>query len=111
MLRDVPLVEPLELARFMGRRSWWSHLHRLLWRPDAYRPWTHTGGYICVATRGAQVMNKITNLLLGSFAVVAAATVVSAPAVAQQQQKPNIIVIWGDDIGIHTPNRNTQFST
>jgi arylsulfatase len=38
--------------------------------------------------------------LLGSLAVIAAATAVSAPAVAQQQQKPNIVIIWGDDIGI-----------
>src|ERR1019366_5820075 len=44
-------------------------------------------------------MNKIRNILLGSFAMVAAATVVSAPASAQQPQKPNIVIIWGDDIG------------
>jgi arylsulfatase len=36
--------------------------------------------------------------VLGSLAVLAAATLVGAPAVAQQQ-KPNILVIWGDDIG------------
>ena len=34
--------------------------------------------------------------LLASFAVV---TVASAPAAAQQQQKPNILVIMGDDVG------------
>jgi arylsulfatase A-like enzyme len=45
-------------------------------------------------------MSKIRNALLGSFAVVAAATVVNAPATAQQQQKPNILIIWGDDIGV-----------
>ena len=45
-------------------------------------------------------MNKIRNALLGSFAVIAAATMTSAPAVTQQQpQKPNILIIWGDDIG------------
>src|SRR5450759_2354233 len=44
-------------------------------------------------------MNKIRNILLGSFAVIAATTAVTAPAVAQQQQRPNIVIIWGDDIG------------
>ena len=45
-------------------------------------------------------MNKIRNALLGSFAVIAAATMTSSPAVTQQQpQKPNILIIWGDDIG------------
>jgi arylsulfatase len=43
-------------------------------------------------------MGLIKNILFGSLASVAAATL-SAPAVAQQQQKPNIVVIWGDDIG------------
>ena len=43
-------------------------------------------------------MNKIRNALLGSFAVIAAATTISAPVAAQQQQ-PNILIIWGDDIG------------
>ena len=43
-------------------------------------------------------MSKIRDIVLGSLAVLAAATLVGAPAVAQQQ-KPNILVIWGDDIG------------
>jgi hypothetical protein len=39
-------------------------------------------------------------LWLGLFAVAAAATVASTPATAQQQQqKPNILFIMGDDIG------------
>jgi arylsulfatase len=38
-------------------------------------------------------------LLPGLLASVFAATVICAPAGAQQQQKPNIVVIWGDDIG------------
>jgi hypothetical protein len=37
-------------------------------------------------------MNNLRNLLLGSFAAIAAATV--SPAAAQQQ-KPNILIIWG----------------
>jgi arylsulfatase len=62
-------------------------------------------------------MSKIRNALLGSFAVIAAATGISVPAAAQQQQKPNILIIWGDDVGYwnisaynqgmmgyHTPN-------
>jgi len=44
-------------------------------------------------------MSKIRNILLGSLAVVAMATFISGPAAAQQQQKPNIVIIWGDDIG------------
>src|SRR5271166_314792 len=44
-------------------------------------------------------MGPIRKNLLGSLAVIAAATLASAPAVAQQQ-KPNIVIIWGDDIGI-----------
>jgi len=44
-------------------------------------------------------MSKIRNALLGSLAAVSVATV-SLPATAQQQQRPNIVVIWGDDIGL-----------
>jgi len=44
-------------------------------------------------------MNKLRNILLGSLAAITVATV-SMPATAQQQQKPNIVVIMGDDIGI-----------
>jgi hypothetical protein len=38
--------------------------------------------------------------ILGSLAMVAASIAVSAPATAQQPQKPNIVVIMGDDIGM-----------
>jgi arylsulfatase A-like enzyme len=44
-------------------------------------------------------MTKLRTLLFGSLVTVAAATLSFAPAAAQQQQKPNILVIWGDDIG------------
>src|SRR5271154_569125 len=37
--------------------------------------------------------------ILGSLAIAAASVAVSAPATAQQQQRPNIVVIMGDDIG------------
>jgi arylsulfatase len=33
------------------------------------------------------------------LALLAAVTVASAPAAAQQQQRPNIVFIMGDDIG------------
>jgi hypothetical protein len=36
---------------------------------------------------------------LGLLAGVAAVSMVSVPASAQQQQKPNILFIMGDDIG------------
>jgi arylsulfatase len=39
-------------------------------------------------------------LWLGLLALVAAATAAVAPASAQQPQKPNIVVIMGDDIGM-----------
>ena len=52
-------------------------------------------------------MNKMRKALLGSFAVIAAATTISAPAAAQQHQKPNILIIWGDDIGISSMSAPT----
>jgi arylsulfatase len=42
------------------------------------------------------VIKKLTLSLLVSFFVTA---VTCAPTTAQQQQKPNIVIIWGDDIG------------
>jgi arylsulfatase len=38
------------------------------------------------------------NIWLGLAALVPVATVASAPATAQQQ-RPNIVIVWGDDIG------------
>jgi hypothetical protein len=49
--------------------------------------------------RGIQTMSMIRNVLLGSLAALAAANLVSAPATARRQQKPNIVIIRGDDIG------------
>ncbi len=37
---------------------------------------------------------------LGPLALITAVVTASLPAAAQQQQKPNIVIIWGDDIGI-----------
>ena len=48
---------------------------------------------------------KVTQKLwLGLLAGVAAVTVVSSQASAQQQQKPNILFIMGDDIGWMQPS-------
>jgi arylsulfatase A-like enzyme len=45
-------------------------------------------------------MNPIKALLLGSLTMLSAVTgVASTPALAQQPQKPNILVIMADDIG------------
>ena len=44
-------------------------------------------------------MSMVRTISLGLFAALAAALVASVPAAAQQQQRPNIVVIWGDDIG------------
>ena len=41
---------------------------------------------------------------LGLLASFAAVTIASIPAAAQQQQKPNIIFIMGDDIGWMQPS-------
>ena len=41
---------------------------------------------------------------LGLLASIAAITAASLPAAAQQQQKPNILFIMGDDIGIMQPS-------
>jgi len=45
-------------------------------------------------------MNAVRRAWLGLLASLAVLTVVNAPALAQQQQRPNIVVIMGDDIGI-----------
>jgi arylsulfatase len=42
----------------------------------------------------------IRNIWLGLLVSLAALTAASMPAAAQQQQRPNIVVIMGDDIGI-----------
>ena len=42
-------------------------------------------------------MGPIRNILFGSLVAAAAATMISAPTSAQQ--RPNILIIWGDDIG------------
>jgi hypothetical protein len=41
---------------------------------------------------------------LGLLASIVAVLVVNTPAVAQQQQKPNILFIMGDDIGWMQPS-------
>ena len=43
-------------------------------------------------------MSTTRNVCLGLLASFVAATAASIPAAAQQQ-KPNIVIIWGDDIG------------
>jgi len=44
-------------------------------------------------------MTVLRNLRLAPLAFVAVGMMASTPAVAQQQQKPNILFIMGDDIG------------
>ena len=46
-------------------------------------------------------MNKWMNrsILLGILSLVCSVTITAAPAIAQQQQKPNIILILSDDFG------------
>jgi hypothetical protein len=47
---------------------------------------------------------KIGNVWLGVLALFTAGSVVATPAAAQQQQKPNILFIMGDDIGFMQPS-------
>jgi arylsulfatase len=49
-------------------------------------------------------MGTARSIRLTLLASLAAVTAISAPAAAQQQQKPNIVVIMGDDIGIMQPS-------
>ena len=49
-------------------------------------------------------MSLSRNLWLGLLALFAVVTAASMPAAAQQQQKPNILFIMGDDIGMMQPS-------
>jgi arylsulfatase len=44
-------------------------------------------------------MSSINTVRLGMLGAFAVTLVTSVPAAAQQQQKPNILFIMGDDIG------------
>ncbi len=48
-------------------------------------------------------MSRTSGMYFCLLAVFAAVTVASTPAAAQQQQKPNILFIMGDDIGWMQP--------
>src|SRR4029077_18143366 len=52
---------------------------------------------------GDSRMNLIQSKCLGVFACIVAIMVASLPASAQEQQKPNILFIMGDDIGWMQP--------
>ena len=43
---------------------------------------------------------KLVARLLATASVIASAFGVAAPANAQTPARPNIVIIWGDDIGI-----------
>ena len=45
-------------------------------------------------------MTTTKKMWLGLLPLITAVMTASLPAAAQQQQKPNIVIIWGDDIGI-----------
>src|SRR5262249_27920515 len=61
-------------------------------------PWAEP---LTVAVGEAESMSSsiLRKLLPALLTLVFAATMISAPAGAQQQQKTNIVIIWGDDIG------------
>ena len=47
-----------------------------------------------------EMMDTLGKIWVALLTLLAAVIMVSAPGAAQQQ-KPNILVIWGDDIGVH----------
>jgi hypothetical protein len=49
-------------------------------------------------------MSVTRTIWLGLLASLAAVTIASVPAAAQQPQKPNILFIMGDDIGWMQPS-------
>ena len=51
-------------------------------------------------TMELKIMSAIRGILLGSFALATVVVAANGPVAAQQSQKPNIVVIWGDDIGL-----------
>src|SRR5262245_50803137 len=65
--------------------------------------WAQTAGPVraVIGTRGMSMTGKA---WLGVLAACVAAVTASGPAAAQQQQKPNILFIMGDDIGWMQPS-------
>jgi arylsulfatase A-like enzyme len=51
--------------------------------------------------KSQRAMTRVKSGLLCTVfaAAFAAVTIASPPAIAQQQQKPNIVIFWGDDVG------------
>ena len=51
--------------------------------------------------KSQRAMTRVKSGLLGTVfaAAIAAVTTASMPAIAQQQQRPNIVIFWGDDVG------------
>jgi arylsulfatase len=46
-----------------------------------------------------RAIGRIRNVLFGGLAALAAATLACAPVQAQAPKKPNVLIIWGDDVG------------
>ena len=75
----------------------------LSYGPDLADNWHRAATYVDRILRGAKaddlpvqlITTLVSALLISLFSLFVAAT----PAAAQQQQRPNIVVIWGDDIG------------
>src|SRR5262249_52853204 len=63
--------------------------------------WAQTAGPARAVTRGMSMTGKA---WLGVLAACVAAVTASGPAAAQQQQKPNILLIRGDAIGGMQPS-------
>ena len=70
-----------------------------------YPRWTGTGLHLRFenAKRKASTMTASRKIWLGLIGLFAAAMATNGTATAQQTQKPNILFIMGDDIGIMQP--------
>src|SRR6516162_3391078 len=87
-------------GRRLAMRKTWTR-PRLIWDSDASFEGKVEGPFLQKETLTMKVSRKC---WLGLLAGVAAVSVASAPASAQQQQKPNILFIMGDDIGFMQPH-------
>jgi hypothetical protein len=72
---------------------------RAVWLRDSLDGWHLAAGYTTCNRQAGCVMSFGRKIWPVLFVLAVTATTVGAPAFAQQQQKPNILVIMAGDIG------------
>src|SRR6516165_1130259 len=87
-------------GRRRAMRKTWTR-PQAIWDSDASFEGEVEGHHLC--NRRTLAMKVSRKCWLGLMAGVAAVSMASVPASAQQQQKPNILFIMGDDIGFMQP--------